>query len=76
MRERRKIQKVSMGIAVISYVIAIACAMFAAYLSDGTAQPAVASMMTSVVFFAGAGIAFHVIASTNLPSLKIERERT
>lgn len=77
MKERRKIQKVLMGIAVISYVAAIACAMTAAILSDGTAaSPAVANMMTSVVVFAAAGIVLHVISSTNLPSLKIERERT
>ena len=77
MKERRKIQKVLMGIAVISYVAAIASAMTAAILSDGTAtSPAVANMMTSVVVFAAAGIVLHVISSTNLPSLKIERERT
>lgn len=77
MKERRKIHKVLMGIAVISYVAAIACAMTAAFISDGTAtSPAVANMMTSVVVFAAAGIVLHVISSTNLPSLKIERERT
>jgi len=66
-----------MGIAVISYVAAIACAMTAAIPSDGTAtSPAVASMMTSVVVFAAACIVLHVISNTNLPSLKIERERT
>jgi len=76
MKERRKIQKILMGIAVVSYVAAIACAMAAAYLSDGTANPAVASFMASVVFFSGAGIVLHVISSTNLPSFKVERERT
>ena len=75
MKERRKIQKVLMGIAVVSYIASIACAMIAAYLSDGTAKPEVASMMASVVFFAAAGIVLHVISSTNLPSLKAERER-
>jgi len=65
-----------MGIAVINYVAAIACAMIAAYFSDGSANSVVASMMESVVFFAGAGIVFHMIGSTNLPSLKMERERT
>ena len=76
MKERKKIQKVLMGIAVISYVAAIACAMLAAYLSDGTANPEVASYMASVVFFAGTGIVLHVISSTNLPSFKVEREKT
>lgn len=76
MKERKKIQKVLMGIAVVSYVASIVCAMAAAYLSDGTANPEAAGFMTSVVFFAGAGILLHVISSTSLPSLKVERERT
>ena len=76
MRERSKIQKVLMGVAVVSYVASIACAMIAAFLSDGTATPAVASMMASVVFFAGVGIVLQVISSTSLPSLKVERERS
>ena len=76
MKERRKIQKLLMGVAVVSYVASIVCAMTAAYISDGTANPAVASMMASVVFFSGVGIVLHVISSTNLPSLKVERERT
>ncbi len=76
MKERKKIQKVLMGIAVISYIAAIGCAMAAAYLTDGTADPVVASFMASVVFFSGVGIVLHVISSTNLPSLKVERERT
>ena len=76
MKERSKIQKVLMGVAVVSYISSIGCAMAAAYMSDGTSNPAVASMMASVVFFAAAGIVLHVISSTNLPSLKVERERT
>ena len=74
MKERKNIQKVLMGVAVISYIAAIACAMVAAYLSDGTANPEVASYMASVVFFAGTGIVLHVISSTNLPRFKVERE--
>ena len=76
MRERSMIQKVLMGTAVISYIAAIGCAIAAGYLSDGTANPAVANMMASVVIFAGAGIVLHIIGSTRLPSLKLERERT
>lgn len=76
MKERSRIQKVLMGVAAVSYVASIGCAMIAAYLADGTANPVVASMMASVVFFAGTGIVLHVIGSTNLPSLKVERERT
>jgi len=74
MKDRKNVQKVLMGIAVISYIAAIACAMVAAYLSDGTANPEVASYMASVVFFAGTGIVLHIISSTNLPRFKVERE--
>ncbi len=76
MKERKWFQKVLMGIAVVSYVAAILCGMIAAYVSDGTASPAVASLMASVVFFAGVGIVLQVISSVSLPSLKVERERS
>lgn len=69
------IQKVIMGIAAISYFAAIVCGLVAGYMSDGTANPVVASMMASVVFFACTGIVLHVISGTNLPSLKVERDR-
>jgi len=64
-----------MGIAAISYFAAIVCGLVAGYMSDGTANPVVTSMMASVVFFACTGIVLHVISSTNLPSLKVERDR-
>jgi F0F1-type ATP synthase assembly protein I len=65
-----------MGIAVVSYIAAIACGVAAGYLSDGTANTVVASMMASVVFFAGTGIVLQVISSTNLSKLKVERQKT
>jgi hypothetical protein len=73
MKQRSMIQKVLMVIAVISYIAAIGCGIAAAYLSDGSANPVVASMMASVVFFAGVGIVLQVIGSTNLPNLKVGR---
>ena len=76
MKQRSMIQKVLMAIAVISYIAAIGCGIAAGYLSDGTANPVVASMMASVVFFVGVGIVLHVIGSTNLPSLKVGRGRS
>ena len=75
MRERKRFQKVLMGVAVISYVAAFLCAVTAAVISDGTASPAVASFMASVVFFAGVGIVLQVISSTSLPNFRAERER-
>jgi hypothetical protein len=76
MKQRSMIQKVLMVIAITSYIVAIGCGIAAGYLSDGSANPAVASMMASVVFFAGVGIVLHVIGSTNLPSFKVGRGRT
>ena len=76
MKKRSMIQKVMMGIAAASYVTAIVCGVTAALISDGTANSAVASLMASVVFFAGTGIVLQLISSSNLPSFKIERERT
>jgi len=76
MSKRSRIQKIIMGIAVISYVAAIICGVAAGYLSDGTSYPVVASLMASVVFFAGTGIVLQVIGSTDLPKLKIVRQKT
>jgi Kef-type K+ transport system membrane component KefB len=76
MSKRSKIQKVIMGIATISYVAAIICGVVAGYLSDGTSSPLVATMMASVVFFAGTGIVLQVISSTSLPKLNAERQRS
>ncbi|MGB5278169.1 MAG: hypothetical protein WBO16_03795 [Gammaproteobacteria bacterium] len=76
MNKRSKVQKVIMGIAVVSYIAAIACGVAAGYLSDGTANTVVASMMASVVFFAGTGIVLQVISSTSLSKLKVERQKT
>ncbi|MGD2053680.1 MAG: hemerythrin family protein [Gammaproteobacteria bacterium] len=76
MKQRSMIQKVLMATAVISYIAAIGCGIAAGYLSDGSANPVVASMMASVVFFVGVGIVLHVIGSANLPSLKVGRGRT
>ena len=45
-----------MVIAVISYLAAIGCGVAAAYLGVASGDPIVASLMASVVFFAGAGV--------------------
>jgi hypothetical protein len=76
MSKRNKIQKVIMGIAVVSYVAAILCGVAAGYIGDGTTYPVVASLMASVVFFAGTGIVLQVISSTSSITLKAVRQRT
>jgi hypothetical protein len=69
--KRRPFQKVLFIIAICNYVAAVGCGVGAAYLSDGSGNPVVASLMASVVFFAGVGIVLHVIGRTDLPDLKI-----
>ena len=77
--QRRPVQKFLLGVAVICYLAAVACGVTAAYLSVTSAEgmasgdPVVASLMASVVFFAGVGIVLQVIGSCRLPDLRIER---
>ena len=73
MKQRRPFQKVLMVIAFISYFAAILCGVGAFYFGDGSQDPITASLMASVVFFAGVGIVLQVIGSSNLPDLKIDR---
>lgn len=71
MKKRRTFQKVLLIIAVLSYIAAACCGAGAAYLGGEINNPIIASLMASVVFFAGSGIVLQVIASTDLPSLKV-----
>ena len=79
MSQRRPIQKLLLGIAVICYLVAVACAVTAVYLGVSSAggmasgDPVVASLMASVVFFAGVGIVLQAIGTCRLPDLRIER---
>ena len=60
-----------MTTAVISYLAAAICGAAALYLG-GENNAVFASLMASVVFFVGSGIVLHVIATTNLPDLKVQ----
>ncbi|MCU7918752.1 MAG: hemerythrin family protein [Candidatus Thiodiazotropha sp. (ex Dulcina madagascariensis)] len=73
MNKRRPFQKALMAIAAISYLAGMGCGVAAFYFGKGSGDPIAASLMASVVFFAGVGIVLQVIGSTNLPNLKIER---
>lgn len=74
MSKRKPYQKILLVIAVINYLTAVGCVVAAALRGPGAAEgdPILASLMASVVFFAGVGIVVHVIASGNLPNLKVE----
>lgn len=72
-RKRGHIQKLLLVIAVINYLIAVACGVAAVYLDTSFSDAVVASLMASVVFFAGVGIVLHVMANANLPDLRVKR---
>jgi formate hydrogenlyase subunit 3/multisubunit Na+/H+ antiporter MnhD subunit len=57
----------------ISYLAAVGCGVVVGYRGLDTGDVVVASLMASVVFFAGVGIVLQVIGSVDLPDLKIKR---
>lgn len=67
-------QKVVFGLAVICYLMALACVLMSTYLYLGATanDPVVAAFAASVVFFIGSGIVLHMMASTDLPDLRIK----
>ncbi|OOY46867.1 hypothetical protein BOW13_07225 [Solemya velum gill symbiont] len=62
-----------MVIAVVCYLAAVICGIAAFYLDGEVNPPVIASLMASVVFFIGSGIVLHVIATVNMPDLKLRR---
>lgn len=58
----------------MSYMAAAGCAIAAFVKNTGSFDPIVASLMATVVFFIGAGVVLHVIATADLPDLKIEKQ--
>lgn len=72
-RKRGHLQKLLLVIAVINYLTAVACGVAAVYLDTTFSDVVVASLMASVVFFAGVGIVLHVLANANLPDLRVKR---
>ena len=54
-------------------LLGIACGVAAVYLDTSFSDAVVASLMASVVFFAGVGIVLHVLANANLPDLRVKR---
>ena len=78
MTQRKKGQKISFGIAIVSYVLALVCLFATFYLGFelGSDDPVVASFGASIVFFVSVGIVLHVIGSVSLPDLKIRQEKT
>ena len=72
-RKRGHIQKLLLVIAAINYLTAVACGVAAVYLETSFSEVIVASLMASVVFFAGVGIVLHVLANANLPDLRVRR---
>ena len=74
MRKRGIGQKIIFVIAIFCYVMAVGCGVTSFYLSMDTAtnDPVVAAFAASVVFFVGSGVVLHMMARTDLPSLKVK----
>ena len=71
--ERRSLpRKILLGLAVFSYLAAVACGA-AAWWYREQPQEIVGSLMASIVFFAGVGVVLHVLANASLPDLRIKR---
>lgn len=72
MKKRKIGQKISWVLAIFCYLLAFVAAIYAAYwhIQFDTQHPIYASLLASVVFLTGCGIAAHVIANANLPNLK------
>jgi hypothetical protein len=75
MKPQTMAQKISITIAIISYLASIACAVATVYWQwqVGGYSPVSASLGASVVFFLGVGIVLHVIGRADLPDLRIPR---
>lgn len=69
-------QKISVAVAMISYALALLCAVLAGLkaVEIGTENPIFASLAASIVFFVGAGIVLHVIGTVSLPNLKVPKD--
>ena len=67
-----KLQKLSSGLGILSFVSAAVCAIFL-YIKiaeSGANNPVSASLLASVFFFIFVGFVLLVIGKTNLPSFK------
>ena len=72
-RKRGFVQKLLLGIAIISYLAAVACGLAAVYPDTGFSDEVNGSLMASVVFFVGVGIVLQVLANARLPDLRFKR---
>ncbi len=68
-------QKISYGLALLSYAGAVALTALLAFFDQswdrGAEDSIIASMMAGVVFLIGVGIVLHVIGKANLPDLRV-----
>lgn len=70
MAERRRFQRYLLVVAIICYAAAAACGVAAGMMRQDYQDPVFASLLASIIFFAGVGVVLHVIANTNLPDLR------
>ena len=70
-------QRISFGVAIVSYITGAGCGLYALIQGqEALGKSVYASFLASVVFFVGVGVVLHVIGKTDLPSLKDETPRT
>ena len=69
-RNPSKLQKVSSGIGILSFIAAAICAIFLYFkiAEFGANNPVSASLLASIFFFIFVGFVLLVIGKTNLPS--------
>lgn len=69
-RRRPLGQRISLWLATLSYLSAVACAAGAVwYTSDTAGDPVRASLMAATVFFIGCGVVLHVIGKARLQGI-------
>ncbi len=73
--EKRFLQKIAKVIAVISTITAIACGIYLATIIDSDDKVLKASMGAVTFFFFMVGLVLNVLASSDLPNLKIEQDK-
>ena len=73
MNKRGPLRTTLLVISVVSFMVAIGCAIGAAYVGPTSDDPVAAALMASVVFFVGVGVVVWVIARADLPDMRFKR---
>ena len=74
MRKKSVLQKFSNVLGILSFILAVICAIFLYFKVQelGMQSPISASLLASIFFFIFIGFLFIVIANANIPSFKVD----